>query len=275
MRTVQLPDGTSIPVLGLGTWPMGGRGEPDYSADAETIDVLQKLIATGYTHIDTAESYGGNHCEELVGQAIQHFPRPNLFITTKVAPSHLRYQDVISALHNSLKRLQTDYVDLYLIHWPNKDIPLSDTFRALNELVASGVVRRVGVSNFDVPLMEEAVELCDTPIATNQVHYSLLHREPVTNGVLSYCQQQGIVLTAYSPIKNVLDEPVVKEIAQERDATPAQIGLAWLLAQPRVITIPKTSNLERGRENLAAADIELDADDIARLNAITGPSTVG
>lgn len=272
MRMETLPDGASIPALGLGTWPMGGHGEPDYSADKETVEVLEQLIELGYTHLDTAESYGGNHCEELVGQAIQNFPRQELFITTKVAPSHLRYPDVLTALHNSLKRLQTDYVDLYLIHWPNKDIPLSDTFRALNELLGSGVVRRVGVSNFDVPLMEEAVALCDTPLATNQVRYSLLHREPVENGVLTYCQDHGILLTAYSPIKNgVLENPVVRELAQERDATPAQIALAWLLAQPRVITIPKTGNLARGRENLAALDVELSGDDMARLNAVTSP----
>ncbi|MEX1018137.1 MAG: aldo/keto reductase [Litorilinea sp.] len=270
MRTVQLPDGTPIPALGLGTWPMGGAGQADYSADAETIDILQKLIAQGYTHLDTAESYGANHCEELVGQAIQHFPRGNLFITTKVAPKHLQYADVLAALHGSLKRLQTDYVDLYLIHWPNKDIPLRDTFRAMNELLASGVVRRVGVSNFDVPQIEEASALCDAPIATNQVHYSLLHRTPMENGVLSYCQDKGILLTAYSPIKNgVLENPVVQEIARERDVTSAQIALAWLLNQPGVITIPKTSNLDRGRENLGAVDIDLQAEEMSRLSAIS------
>lgn len=268
MRTVQLPDGTPIPALGLGTWPMGGATQPDYSADAETIETLQQLIDMGYTHVDTAESYGANHCEELVGQAIQNFKREDLFITTKVSPKNLRYPDVLNALHGSLKRLQTDYIDLYLIHWPNRDIPLSDTFRALNELLGSGVVRRVGVSNFDVPLMEEAAALCDAPIATNQVHYSLLHREPQENGVLSWCEQNGVVLTAYSPIKNgVLDNPVVKEVAQTRNATPAQVALAWLLAQPGVITIPKTSSPDRGRENLAALDVTLTADDIARLNA--------
>lgn len=272
MRSATLPDGSSIPALGLGTWPMGGGGEADFSQDKEIVDTLQKLIAMGYTHLDTAESYGANHCEELVGQAIQHFPRQNLFITTKVAPGNLGYQDVLSALHNSLKRLQTDYVDLYLIHWPNKEIPQRETFRGLNELLQSGVVRRVGVSNYDVPLLEEASALCDGPIATNQVRYNLRHREPVTNGVLSYCQDNGILLAAYSPIKDgVLTDRVVRELAREKNATPAQIALAWLLAQPGVITIPKTSNVERGKENLEALNIELSADDMSRLNAITGP----
>jgi diketogulonate reductase-like aldo/keto reductase len=272
MKYETLPDGSSIPVLGLGTWPMGGGGQPDYSQDDETVAILHELIEMGYTHLDTAESYGRNHCEELVGRAIQDFPRESLFITTKVAPEHLRYQDVLSALHGSLKRLQTEYVDLYLIHWPSKDIPLRDTFRALNELIGSGVVRRVGVSNFDVPLLEEAVALSDAPIATNQVHYNLLHRKPVENGVLNYCQSHNILLTAYSPIKDgVLDNPVVKEVAQAHDATPAQIAIAWLLAQPRVITIPKTSRPERGRENLEALEIELSPQDLAALNGITGP----
>ena len=206
------------------------------------------MIEMGYTHLDTAEAYGGTHTEELVGQAIRAFRREEVFITTKVSPEHLRYGDVLRACHDSLTRLGTGYIDLYLIHWPSTSIPLEESFRALNELAADGIVRRVGVSNFDLTLLKRSVELCATPLATNQVRYNLLHREPANDGVLEYCRAQGILLTAYSPLKDgVLQVQAVQQIAVERGATPAQVALRWLADQPGVITIPKTSNLERAR----------------------------
>jgi diketogulonate reductase-like aldo/keto reductase len=269
MRFETLPDGTSIPVLGLGTWEIGGRDAPDRTQDAAYVQTLQRLIEMGYSHLDTAEWYGGTHTEELVGQAIKGVDQASLFITTKVSPEHLRYADVHKALQGSLRRLGVDYVDLYLIHWPNRDIPLAETFRALNELVANGSVRRIGVSNFDVPLLEQSIPLCESPIATDQVRYNLLHRQPVRTRLLELCQSKGMVLTAYSPLKDaVLTHPVVTDIARIHGATPAQVAIAWLLAQKKVITIPKTANLGRARENLGALDVELSADDVARLDAI-------
>ena len=139
----------------------------------------------------------------------------------------------------------------------------------MNKLVADGKIRRVGVSNFTLALMEQAVASCETPLATNQVHYNVLHREYVDNGVLAYCQEQGIIVTAYSPVKDgVLNDATVKVIAESHNATPAQVALQWLIQQPHVITIPKSSNKQRQQENWDAAGIELPAADIQRLDGL-------
>lgn len=269
MQYEKLLDGNQIPVLGLGTWRMGGSMDPEYDQDDFFVQQIKRSIDMGYTHIDTAEAYGGNHTEELVGQAIQDTPRENLFITTKVWRTNLHYNDVHRALEGSLKRLQTDYVDLYLIHWPNPDIPLSETFRALNELQANGKVRYLGVSNFDVPLLKEAMSLANTPIVNNQVKYNLNHREPEQNGVLEFCRQQGITLTAWSPLKDdVLSHSTVKAVAAEAGGSVGQVALHWLMRQPAVITIPKASSTAHLQDNLAAVDLTLSDEAIARLNAI-------
>ncbi len=269
MQTVTMLDGQQLPVLGLGTWSYGGGSTADYSRDDESVAMLRRLIEMGYTHLDTAESYGKNHCEELVGRAIKAFDRNQVFITTKVAPEHLRYAGVHNAIEGSLRRLDTDFVDLYLIHWPSRDIPLEDSFKALNELVADGRVKRLGVSNFDVPLLRRSMELSDSPIITNQVHYNLLHREPESSGLLEFCQREGVILTAYSPLKDdVLSHPVVVDVARAHNATPAQVAINWLVRQPHVITIPKSSDAAHAQENLDALTISLSDDDVARLDAI-------
>jgi diketogulonate reductase-like aldo/keto reductase len=269
MRYETLPDGAPIPVLGLGTWQFGGESTADYARDAEFVDILQQLMAMGYTHIDTAEGYAQGHAEELVGLAMRGLRRSDLFITTKVSPSHLRPDDVERAIDGSLRRLQTDYVDMYLIHWPSHDIPLEESFRGLNKLVADGRVRRIGVSNFDVPLLQRSMALCATPVATNQVLYNLLRRETAADGVLAFCQEHGILFTAYSPLKHdVLTHPEVIAVARAHGVTPAQVALAWVLRQPRVITIPKTASVQRAAENLAALSLVLTEDDVHRLDAI-------
>jgi diketogulonate reductase-like aldo/keto reductase len=269
MQYETLPDGSQIPVLGLGTWQMGGGSQPDYSRDDETVQIIVQAVEMGYTHIDTAEAYGRNHCEELVGRAMKEFNRDELFITTKISPEHLHYEDVHKAIQGSLKRLDTDYVDLYLIHWPNDKIPLEETFRALNEIMADGRVRRVGVSNFSVSQMRHSMELCETPLATNQVRYNLLDREPVRSGLLEFCQRNDIPLTAYSPLKSgVLEHPIVQEIAQRHDCTPGQVALYWLTRQPRVITIPMSQNLDHLRQNMEALSLDLSADEITELDGI-------
>lgn len=269
MQTVTLLDGTELPVLGLGTWQYGGGSTPDYSHDQESIEAMRQVIKLGYTHIDTAESYGKNHCEEIVGQAIKAFNRDDLFITTKVSPEHHKAADVIKAAEGSLRRLDISSIDLYLLHWPNVNIPFSDTFKGLNELLADGRIKRVGVSNFSVSQLQEAMSLCHGPVITNQVLYNLLKREPEQNGLLEFCQKEGVILTAYSPLKHdVLTHPVVKEIADAHGASPAQIAIQWLVRQPAVITIPKTSNLEHAKDNLGALDVTLTDEDVKRLSAI-------
>jgi diketogulonate reductase-like aldo/keto reductase len=240
---------------------------PNRSHDQETVEILRHALDIGYTHLDTAESYGGGHTEELIGQALQGRDRGKIFLTTKVSPSHIRYGDVLTSLEKSLRRLQTSYVDLYLIHWPSDRIPLEESFRALNEAVQRGLVRYLGVSNFSLRQLQEAETFSKSPIATNQVPYSLSDRQYARNGVLGYCQERGILLTAYSPLKGgVLRDRAVRATARKYHVTPAQVALHWLVRQPGVITIPKSGNRQRLRENLEAADLVLPLADLQELD---------
>lgn len=259
-----------IPVLGQGTWGLGGGMVPDYSRDESAREAIRTAIQLGYTHIDTAEMYGGGHTEELVGQVIKEFNRRDLFITSKVWHVTLQYQDTLQALEGSLKRLGTDYLDLYMIHRPNKDIPLEETFRALNELAEQGKVRHLGVSNFNLEQLKRAERLSKTPLITNQVPYNLHNRQYVKNGVLEYCQANGILLTAYSPIErgHLLNASTVREIADRLEATPAQVALQWLIRQPKVIALPMSTRKDHLQENLGALDLELSDQDFELLNQI-------
>jgi len=265
--------GENIPVLGLGTWRIGGSMAPDYSQDKQLVDVIQGAIELGYTHIDTAEIYGGGHTEELVGRAIQKYPRQDLFITTKVWHTNVRYQAVMDAIAGSLKRLHTPYVDMCLIHWPSPNVPFEESFRALDELVAQGKVKQIGVSNFDKDQLASARQLTSNPIATNQVRYNLYHRACVKNGVLEYCQDNGIILTAYSPFERgtVFTDPRVQQIANSHSVTPAQVALAWLIHQPNVVTIPMSTKQEHLQANLAALEIEFSNEEISTLDELSLP----
>lgn len=270
VRYETLYDGTDIPVIGLGTWRIGGAMSANYSQDEAFIDTIRTALELGYRHIDTAEMYGEGHTEELIGNAIRDFPRDELFVTTKVWHTNLRHDDVLAACDSSLRRLQLEYVDLYLVHWPNPRVPLNETFRALNRLVADGRVKRIGVSNFSLSQLKRAQELADTPIAANQVEYHLLSREPAHSGMIDYCRSNDILVTAYSPLGKgrVLDNTTVQRIANQRDATPAQVALAWVVQQRGVVTIPKSTSEQHLRENLAAAELRLSDEEIAELDAV-------
>ncbi len=259
-----------IPKIGFGTWTIGGRGSPDPAYDNVSIQALRSALALGYTHFDTAEGYAAGHAEELLGQVIHEtgVPRQTLFITSKVSPDHLKYDDVLRCAEASLRRLGMTYLDLYLIYWPKVGVKLEDTFRALNQLVHEGLVRHLGVSNFNLRLLKKAVSLSETPLLTDQVSYSVPDRTYVKNGVLEFCQQNDILLTAYSPVKrrNIKSNKVLKSIAQDREMTPEQVSLAWLTSQPRVITVPMSSNPQHQAENLAAADLVLSPEEMKLLD---------
>ena len=167
------------------------------------------------------------------------------------------YDEVLRSCESSLRRLKMDYLDLYLIHWPKEGINLQKTFQALNRLVGEGKVRHLGVSNFDLSLLTQSVRLSETPLFTNQVPYSITDRTYDKNGVLGYCQKNGILLTAYSPVRHQNDKgnSIVQQIAATRGVTSHQIALAWLTTQPRVITIPVSFNPQHQDENLKSADI--------------------
>lgn len=258
-----------IPKIGFGTWTIGGHGSPDPSADERSISALRSALELGYTHFDTAEGYASGHSEELVGQVIHQMgvPRETLFITSKVSPDHLRYDDVLKSCDASLRRLQMDFLDLYLIHWPKTGMKLEETFQALNKLVQEGKVRHLGVSNFNLKLLKKSVTLSESPLLTNQVSYSIPDRTYVKNGVLEYCQQSDILLTAYTPLKrrNIKSNKILKDIAQARGVTAEQVALAWLTTQPRVITIPMSFNSQHQRENIQAADLILNEEEMRQL----------
>ncbi|HPQ91483.1 MAG TPA: aldo/keto reductase [Mesotoga prima] len=260
-----------IPAIGLGTWEIGGRDLPDLSRDKEHIDTISRAIEMGYTHIDTAEYYGGGHTEEIIGEAISVFSREELFITSKVWPTHLRKEELHRALEGTLRRLRTDYLDLYLIHWPNPDVPLEETLNAMSEEVVNGRVKFIGVSNFDTPLLKKAVAVSKQPIVNNQVLFNIDDRQPMEE-LLPYCQSHEITLTAYSPLKrNSLKpstEKLLKDFAVKYSATVQQIMLAWLLGKEGVVVIPKASKLDHLRLNLEAGSIVLDDDDTRRLDSL-------
>lgn len=256
----------TLPKIGYGTWRIGN----DRKQDARSMAALRAALEAGYEHFDTAEMYGSGRAEELLGRAIRESgkSRDRLFLTSKVTPSNLKPDDVLKACEYSLRRLQTDYVDLYLIHWPEANMRLPDTFRALNALVRSGKVKHLGVSNFDVKLLEESEALSDTPILTNQVPYSLTDRSYVKNGVLEHCQRNGILFTAYSPVDEGRLQPneALAAIARAHGATTYQIALAWVVSQPAIITIPMSLDPVHILENLEAADLVLLPEEIEQLN---------
>ena len=268
MKYETLPTVT-LPKIGFGTWKIGGGSFPDLKTDPVSLAALYSAIETGYTHFDTAEMYANGHAEELLGQAIRdsQVRRESLFITSKVTPSHLQYDDVLRSCEKSLRCLQMEYIDLYLIHWPSAGMKLPDTFRALNKLVRDGKVKHLGVSNFNLKLLKQSQELSETPIITNQVPYSLGDRSYVKNGILEYCQKNDILLTAYSPIEEgtLKTNATLEAIAKAHNATTFQIALAWVISQPRIITIPMSANPKHIRENFEAAEIELSKSEIEQL----------
>lgn len=262
----------TLPKIGFGAWSIGGGSYPDPSLDPASMTALRTALEVGYTHFDTAEAYASGHSEELIGRAIRetNTKREDVFITSKVSPEHLSYDAVFKSCENSLRHLGMDYIDMYLIHWPGTGVKYEETFRALNKLVSDGKVRHLGVSNFKLKLLKQAQQYSETPIITNQIPYRLPDKTYVENGVIEYCQQNDILITAYSPIKfrNINVNQTIKAIALAHSATSYQIALAWLVAQPRVITIPMSYDPQHIRENFAAADIELTPDEFKTLSEL-------
>lgn len=269
MKYETLPSLT-IPKIGFGTWSIGGESTADPKLDSASMTALRYALEIGYTHFDTAEYYAAGHSEELVGRAIRetNTKREDVFITTKISPEHLSYEQVFTSCENSLRRLNMDHIDLYLIHWPGTGVKYEETFRALNKLVRDGKVKHLGVSNFKLKLLKQAQELSETPIVTNQIPYRLPDKTYVDNGVIEYCQQNDILVTAYSPVKfrSVKVNKALTEVAKAHSATSFQIALAWLIAQPRVITIPMSFNPQHIKENFDAADIELSKKEMSLLS---------
>ena len=272
VRTTTLPSGRFMPVLGQGTWRMG----EDPSQRREEIAALRLGLDLGMDLIDTAEMYGEGGAEEVVGEAILG-RREEVFLVSKVYPHNATRRGAIEACERSLRRLKTDYIDVYLLHWRG-DVPLAETLDAFHQLKEAGRIRDYGVSNFDVADMEEAMALAGgDEIATNQVLYNLMHRG-IEWDLLPWSQERGIPIMAYSPVgnnraeqKQMFGNAVVKAVAARHDVTPAQAALAWLLREPEVVSIPKALRPDHLRENRAALDIQLTDDDIQELDQAFPP----
>jgi diketogulonate reductase-like aldo/keto reductase len=262
MRTVKLPSGERIPVLGQGTWHLA---EVPARRDEEIL-ALRRGLDLGMTVIDTAEMYADGEAEKLVREAIAG-RRDEVFLVSKVLPQHGTARGTVAACESSLRRLGTDRIDLYLLHWRGR-VPLADTIEAFGGLQQAGLIRYWGVSNFDAPDMKELTALPGGPeVATDQVLYNLSRRGPELN-LFPLLRELRVPIMAYSPIEQgrILGHPVLREIAGLHHATPAQIALAWVLRRDDVCAIPRASRLEHTNENRAAADIQLDQADLSQLD---------
>jgi len=268
-KELEKAKGFRLPVLGLGTWGISGREVSDDSRDKEEVAALRTGIELGITHIDTAEMYGAGHAEMLVGEAIKPYKRDDLFITTKVWNTNLRHNDLILSMKGSLKRLGVEYVDLYLIHWPNPEIPLRETMRALEYCLFEGYTHFIGVSNFSASLIAEAQSyLRDSFLVADQVHYSLTEQSP-RKELLPYCQKNDVMLIAYRPLERGQltspGHPVLDELATKYGKTQAQVSLNWLMSQEKVVAIPKASRVEHLKDNAGAVGWRLSEKDLVRL----------
>jgi diketogulonate reductase-like aldo/keto reductase len=267
MRRVALPSGERVPAFGQGTWLMG----EDHAIRDEEIETLRLGLDLGATLIDTAEMYGEGRAEELIREALQG-RRDEAFIVSKVYPHNAGRRDAITACDRSLRRLGTDRIDLYLLHWRG-NVPLAETMQAFMELQDSGKIRYYGVSNFDVPDMEELWNVTGgSAVITDQILYNLVRRG-AESALLPWLRERGLPIMAYSPIeqaKLTSDRKLVR-FAEQHGMTPSQVALAWLLANDDVTVIPKTSRRERLKENLKALDCELTKVQLAALDRLYAP----
>ncbi len=276
MEFKKLTDTITIPVIGLGTWTIGGGDEADTTYDDEDISAIRTAIKLGITHIDTAEAYAHGHTEELIGRAIGGFDRKNLFITSKVSPEHLSYDDLLASAKGSLQRLDTEYMDLYLIHGPNPDISIQETMKAMDSLVEQKLIRCMGVSNFPVEQIREAQKYTKNKIVANQIEYNLLVRdkgrvtENMESKIIPYCQENNILIIAWRPLaKGKLAKPgfkILDELAEKYHKTQAQIAINWLISKKGIVAIAKSTKVEHLEKNLGAIGWKLRQEDINRLN---------
>lgn len=252
-------NGAEIPVIGFGTSQLGNCGE-----------IVATALKAGYRHIDTAWKYG---TEKGVGEGMRlsGVPRQDIFLTTKVSHEYLRAADFAKSVDESLQRLQTDYVDLLLVHWPTiDDIPLAETMGALARAKRDGKTRHVGVANFNIALTEEAMRLCPEPFSVLQAEY---HPYLDQAKVLAFCRKAGLIFMAYCPLGRgrMFKEPVLDEIARKRGRTVAQVALRWLVQQGNIAPIPRSSNPRHMAESLDVFDFSLTDEEMKRIYALKRP----
>ena len=248
MQYVKLNSGDKMPLLGLGTWQL---------TEQECVESVKTAIEIGYNHIDTADGYD-NH--QAVGKGIKEsgIDREELFITSKIKPENLHYDDIKEDAQRFLDELEIEYLDLILIHWPNKDIPLEESLKALREVKEEGLAKNIGVSNFTINHLKDAMDFDPDLVAVNQVefHPTLYQKE-----LLDFCQENGIVLTAYSPLGRgeIFENKMIKNLADKYDKSPAKLTLKWLIDKD-IVAIPKASSKEHLEANFDLFDWELPAE---------------
>ncbi len=264
---------TKVPAIGQGTMGIGGYLARDARQDEAQLKALKLGIEFGMSLIDTAETYGEGHSEELVGEAIRGM-RDKVFIATKFAPEHNGYDEVLKAAEGSLRRLQTDYIDLYQLHWPTPRVPLSETMRALEQLRRDGKIRYAGLGNLSLKELKAAkIALPPGAVVSVQVEYNLFDRT-IENNILPYCQGQGLTAIAYSPLdqgKVASGDSrirVLQQIADKYRKTMSQIALNWLVSHDAVIAIPKAIQPDHVRQNAGATDFELSIEDFEKINRV-------
>lgn len=255
----------SITLIGPAQIPSMGFGTYQLEQDTVT-DMVTAALSEGFRHIDTAQAYEN---EEQVGEGLRRADvrRDEVFLTTKILPEHFAPEAFIAATEASLKRLGTDYVDLLLLHWPSKEVPIADTIGALNGLIAAGKVRHGGVSNFTMDMVDQAQAALNTPLAANQIE---LHPLIDQTRMIAHLASKGIPVVAYSPLAQgkVMENATLRDIASAHNVSSAQIALAWVLTRPMSIALPRTGNTNRLASNLRAAEIILSAEEIARIDAL-------
>jgi diketogulonate reductase-like aldo/keto reductase len=252
----------AVPAVGMGTWKM------EQDPRAEAVTALRRGIELGLTHVDTAEMYGDGRVETIVGEALQGGLREKAFLVSKVLPSNASHAGTLRACERSLKALRTDRLDSYLLHWPGSH-PLEETLRAFEDLVRQGKIRSWGVSNFDVPLLEEAFRIVGPgKIRCNQVLYNVEERT-IEHAVLPWCAARGIAVVAYSPLcaEAFPRSPVLERLARARGVSPRAVAMAFLLRDPSVLVIPKSSRIAHLEENAKAGSLDLDAAAVAEIDA--------
>jgi len=264
MRTITLPDGKPVPALGQGTWRMGQNKR----AHKNEVAALVLGIELGMTLIDTAEMYGEGGAEEVVADAIEG-QRDRVFVVTKVNPHHASRTELPKACERSLKRLRIDTIDLYLLHWRERNTRLAETVETFEKLRTAGKIKRWGVSNFDVDDMEDLWSIENgANCAANQVLYNLENRE-IEFGLLQWSRNNQVAIMAYSPVghgRGLLENATLKTIAECHDATASQIALTWVLRQLGVIAIPKASSEKHVRDNARSTEVKLTSHDLADLD---------
>jgi diketogulonate reductase-like aldo/keto reductase len=254
--------GAAIPKIGLGTWQL--RGE-------QCARIVERAIRLGYTHVDTAQGYA-NEAAVGDGLAASGAPRDSIFITTKVQPQLMGEGDLQRSVGDSLRKLRIEQIDLLLLHWPNPEIPLADSMRALNQVKREGLVRHIGVSNFTSAMLENAWRLTTEPLAAEQIEYHPFLDQTKMRAAL---QSHGMATIAYCPIAlgAVVGNSEIEAIAAAHERSAAQVTLRWLVQQPDVVAIPKTSKPERLEENLDVFDFTLTDAEMARMSALTRPNS--